>query len=191
MDPVIQFRNVFKAFGSHAIYEGMDLEIREGETLTVIGGSGQGKSVCMKMMIGLLYADEGEVLFRGSEVSELGHDGLRELRRKVSYVFQSGALFDSMNIRDNVGYALIEHTSMGDDEITKRAWECLDMVGLGQDRGDRAMVDPGGDSANTGGVAQFDHLPGQVGRCRVDVLDRDIEQRVAHRPADPAHAFRA
>ena len=135
MDPVIQFRNVFKAFGSHAIYEGMDLEIREGETLTVIGGSGQGKSVCMKMMIGLLYADEGEVLFRGSEVSELGHDGLRELRRKVSYVFQSGALFDSMNIRDNVGYALIEHTSMGDDEITKRAWECLDMVGLGQDRG--------------------------------------------------------
>ncbi|MEZ4381449.1 MAG: ATP-binding cassette domain-containing protein [Nannocystaceae bacterium] len=71
MAPVIQFRNVFKAFGNHVIYEGMNLEIERGETLSVIGGSGQGKSVCMRPMIGLLYADE-EVLFAGSDVGETG-----------------------------------------------------------------------------------------------------------------------
>jgi len=135
MASLIELRHVHKAFGAHTVYRDMALSVDEGETLTVIGGSGQGKSVCMKMMIGLLFADEGEVLFRGAEVSELGYDGLRALRRKVAMVFQGGALFDSMNIRDNVGYALIEHTEMSDSEITERAWECLDMVGLGQDRG--------------------------------------------------------
>ena len=135
MAAVIELRHVHKAFAKHKVYSDMDLAVEEGETLTVIGGSGQGKSVCMKMMIGLLFADHGEVLFRGEEVSDMAFDELRALRRKVAMVFQGGALFDSRNIRDNVGYALIEHTSMGDSEITERAWECLDMVGLGQDRG--------------------------------------------------------
>ncbi|MCA9636589.1 MAG: ATP-binding cassette domain-containing protein [Myxococcales bacterium] len=134
MAAVIELRHVDKAFGSHVVYQNMSLTIEEGETLTVIGGSGQGKSVCLKLMIGLLLADEGDVLFRGQEVSGLGHEGLRDLRRKVAMVFQGGALFDSMNIRENVGYALTEHTKMSDDEITRRAWECLGMVGLGQDR---------------------------------------------------------
>jgi phospholipid/cholesterol/gamma-HCH transport system ATP-binding protein len=135
MAAVIELQGVGKSFGDHTVYQDMHLAVEEGETLTVIGGSGQGKSVCMKMMIGLLFADEGEVRFRGAEVSELDHEGLRALRQKVAMVFQGGALFDSMNIRDNVGYALIEHTSMADEAITARAWECLDMVGLGQDRG--------------------------------------------------------
>ena len=73
MAAVIELHGVHKSFGDHTVYRDMHLEVEEGETLTVIGGSGQGKSVCMKMMIGLLSADEGDVLFRGSEVSELDY----------------------------------------------------------------------------------------------------------------------
>ena len=83
------------------------------------------------MMIGLLFADEGQILFRGEDVGTMGAEGLRELRRHVSYVFQGGALFDSMSVLENVGYALREHTKMGDAEIRDRVVECVEMVGLG------------------------------------------------------------
>ncbi|MEZ4451705.1 MAG: ATP-binding cassette domain-containing protein [Nannocystaceae bacterium] len=132
---IFTLRHVDKAFEGHVVYDDMSLDILEGETLTVIGGSGQGKSVCLKLMIGLLTADEGEVLYRGQEVSSMDYEGIRVLRSKVSMVFQGGALFDSMTILANVGYGLREHTKMSDDEIRRRAWDCLEMVGLGQDRG--------------------------------------------------------
>jgi phospholipid/cholesterol/gamma-HCH transport system ATP-binding protein len=131
---VFRFREVSKAFGDNVVYDAMDLELYAGETLTVIGGSGEGKSVCLKMMIGLLYADEGTVTYHGREVSEMSSEELRTLRTKVSMVFQGGALFDSMNVLENVGYALTEHTDMGDQQIRARVIECLDMVGLGPDR---------------------------------------------------------
>ena len=131
---VYELRGVYKAFGKHVIYEDMSLAIAEGETLTVIGGSGMGKSVCLKLMLGLLPYDGGSIRYRGQEIGELDHEGLRRLRQKVAMVFQGGALFDSMSVLDNVGYALREHTSMGDQEIAERAWECLAMVGLGADR---------------------------------------------------------
>ncbi|MBL4686907.1 MAG: ATP-binding cassette domain-containing protein [Nannocystaceae bacterium] len=108
----------------------MSLAVRAGETLTIIGGSGQGKSVCLKMMIGLLRPDSGSVQVKGVEVPDLDDRGLTEVRRTVAYVFQGGALFDSMNVLDNVGYALREHTSMREDEIEHRAAECLELVGL-------------------------------------------------------------
>jgi phospholipid/cholesterol/gamma-HCH transport system ATP-binding protein len=130
---IISFKGVDKAFGDNVVYEGMDLEICEGETLTVIGGSGLGKSVCLKLMIGLLRADDGSITYRGKEVGEMGALELRDLRRKVSYVFQGGALFDSMTVAENVSYALVEHTEMGDDEIRERVVRCLAMVGLGLD----------------------------------------------------------
>lgn len=131
--PLIALRNVHKAFGPNVVYRGMDLEVHEGETLTIIGGSGLGKSVCLKLMIGLLTQDEGDVLYRGREVADMTAEDLRRLRQDVSMVFQGGALFDSMSVLENVGYALVEHTKMTDDEIRARAIECLDMVGLGLD----------------------------------------------------------
>ncbi len=130
-EALITFSNVDKAFGSNIIYEGMNLEVRLGETLTIIGGSGQGKSVCLKLMVGLLQADAGEVLYYGRDVADMSARELRELRTRVSMVFQGGALFDSMSIRENVGYALREHTQMGDAEIEDRAVESLELVGLG------------------------------------------------------------
>ena len=128
--PVIEFDRVTKTFGDHTVYQDMDLEVRRGETLTIIGGSGQGKSVCLKMMIGLLQADGGEVRVQGKVVGNLGPEGLRQIRQRVAYVFQGGALFDSMTVLDNIGYALREHTKKGDDEIYEKARYCVELVGL-------------------------------------------------------------
>lgn len=136
---VIEFRGVSKAFGEKVIYRNMDLQIRSGETLTIIGGSGTGKSVCLKMVIGLLFADSGEVCVDGQNVGEMDDDALRKVRRKVSMVFQSGALFDSMNVAENVGYALREHTKQSDEEIHDRVARCLGLVGLGLDENPEIM----------------------------------------------------
>jgi phospholipid/cholesterol/gamma-HCH transport system ATP-binding protein len=133
MATVFELRNLYKAFGDNVIYEDMNLEVQEGETFTIIGGSGMGKSVCLKLMIGLLPYESGHVLFKGQEVGDMNREQLRELRRHVSMVFQGGALFDSMNVFENVTYALREHTKMSDQEMLERAKECLDMVGLGYD----------------------------------------------------------
>ncbi|NVB41843.1 ATP-binding cassette domain-containing protein [Pseudenhygromyxa sp. WMMC2535] len=130
-DVLISFEGVHKSFGDNTVYEDMNLDVRLGETLTIIGGSGQGKSVCLKLMIGLLRADAGRVLYYGHDVADMGAEQLRELRTRVSMVFQGGALFDSMNIGQNVGYALREHTDMSDDEIEQRSIESLELVGLG------------------------------------------------------------
>ncbi len=128
--PVIEFRGVTKTFGDHTVYQDMDLQVRRGETLTIIGGSGQGKSVCLKMMIGLLQADGGEVKVNDKVVGEQGPDGLRAIRQRVAYVFQGGALFDSMTVLDNIGYALREHTKLGDEAIYDKARDCVELVGL-------------------------------------------------------------
>ena len=134
MATVFELKNLNKAFGENVIYEDMNLQIEEGETFSIIGGSGMGKSVCLKLMIGLLPYEAGHVLFKGQEVGDMDRDQLRELRRHVSMVFQGGALFDSMTVLENVTYALREHTKMSDEEMLERAKECLDMVGLGYDR---------------------------------------------------------
>ena len=131
---IIEFRKVTKAFGDNVIYSDMDLLVRKGETFTIIGGSGLGKSVCMKMMIGLLRADSGEVLFNGEDVGALDDDGLRRVRRKVAYVFQGGALFDSMSVVENIGYGLREHAQdrrqVTDEFVREKATQCIEMVGL-------------------------------------------------------------
>lgn len=129
-EPIIDFRGVTKRFGEHVVYDDMSLSVLPGETLTIIGGSGGGKSVCLKMMIGLLLPDAGQVLFHGDSVPDLSDEGLRQVRRKVAYVFQGGALFDSMTVAENIGYALREHTKLDEARIRQRALECLDMVGL-------------------------------------------------------------
>lgn len=128
--PFIEFRGVTKSFGDNKVYDDMDLTVRRGETLTIIGGSGQGKSVCLKMMIGLLQADAGVVKVDGQLVGEQNAEGLRAIRQRVAYVFQGGALFDSMTVLENIGYALREHTTLGDDGILTKARACVDMVGL-------------------------------------------------------------
>jgi phospholipid/cholesterol/gamma-HCH transport system ATP-binding protein len=127
---IIELRDVCKSFGEHVVYDHMNLSIYAGETLTIIGGSGGGKSVFLKMLIGLLKPDSGQVLYRGTNVPDLDAAGLVGVRRHVAYLFQGGALFDSMDVLGNISYPLREHTQLGDAEMEERAAQCLDMVGM-------------------------------------------------------------
>lgn len=129
-EPIMSLRGVDKAFGDKVIFKGLDLDLYRGETVSILGRSGTGKSVLLKMMIGLLRQDDGSILYQGEEVNEMDSMELRKLRQDVAMVFQAGALFDSMTVLDNVGYALFEHTKMGEEEIRERAATCLAMVGM-------------------------------------------------------------
>ena len=102
----IRYEGLCKSFGSNQVLRGVDLDVHEGETVVVLGGSGSGKSVLLKHTIGLLRADRGRVHVDGQVVSDLNEDQFLEVRKKVGMVFQAGALFDSMNVFENVAYAL-------------------------------------------------------------------------------------
>lgn len=125
----IELREVRKAFGARLVLEGVSLEVRDGETLAVIGGSGVGKSVLLKGIVGLLPPDSGRVLVDGREVGTLGREELYELRRQVGYVFQFAALFDSMSVFDNVAMGL-RRMRLPPDEVEGRVREALDLVEL-------------------------------------------------------------
>src|SRR5580698_4644337 len=107
-EPYIEFRHVFKAFGSHAVLEDVSFYVRRGDMVGILGRSGVGKSVTLKHILGFLKPDGGQVLVDGLEVSRLSEDALMDVRRHVTMVFQSGALFDSLSIAENVAYPLRE-----------------------------------------------------------------------------------
>jgi len=126
----ISCRNVWKSFGRKAVLRGVNLDVKAGETLVVMGQSGTGKSVLLKHFVGLLVADQGQVLVDGADVARLSRRKLFELRMRFGMVFQGAALFDSLSVEDNVGLALSEHTEMSDEEILGIVDGKLSMVGL-------------------------------------------------------------
>jgi phospholipid/cholesterol/gamma-HCH transport system ATP-binding protein len=126
----IELKGVYKAFGTKEVLRGFSLELEEGQTLSIIGHSGAGKSVTLKHIVGLLYPDDGEVWVDGRKVSELEQEELYELRRNVGYVFQFAALFDSMTVGENVAMGLRRIPEMFEDEIAVRVRECLALVDL-------------------------------------------------------------
>jgi phospholipid/cholesterol/gamma-HCH transport system ATP-binding protein len=126
----IEMFDVEKAFGGTPILKGLTLTIEEGQTMSIIGGSGSGKSTALKHMVGLLRPDDGEVYVDEQNVSRLDQESLYDLRRNVGYVFQFAALFDSMTIAENVGMGLRRMPSLSDEAIDERVVECLHMVGL-------------------------------------------------------------
>jgi phospholipid/cholesterol/gamma-HCH transport system ATP-binding protein len=127
---VVSFRDVSKRFGDKVVLDDVSLEVRRGEMLVVLGGSGTGKSVLLKHISGLLRPDSGGVVVLGWGVSHREESELVELRRKVSYIFQQGALFDSLSVGENIAFPLREHTAMSDGEIRARVGELLERVGL-------------------------------------------------------------
>jgi phospholipid/cholesterol/gamma-HCH transport system ATP-binding protein len=129
-EPMIRLRGLAKRFGTHQVLDGLDLEIERGETMVVIGGSGTGKSVLLKHIIGLLRPDAGEVLVDGVSVAELHGWELKEFRKEFGMLFQGAALFDSLRVLDNVAFGLREHTRLKDAEIRERVREKLALVGL-------------------------------------------------------------
>jgi phospholipid/cholesterol/gamma-HCH transport system ATP-binding protein len=129
-DSFIRFVDVEKAFGPNKVLRGVNLEVARGETVVVLGGSGSGKSVLLRHAVGLFRPDSGQVFVEGVEISNLPEDELLEPRKKVGMLFQSGALFDSMTVRENVSFALVEHTDWDEAKVLARAEEVLRLVEL-------------------------------------------------------------
>jgi len=129
-DVAVRFEGVHKAFQGKPVLRALDLEIHAGETFTILGGSGSGKSVCLKHMIGLLQADRGSIDVRGRDVTRLGEAAWAELRREFGMVFQGGALFDSLTVYENVAYPIREHLDWREPRIAERVAQCLEGVGL-------------------------------------------------------------
>lgn len=129
-EPMIKVVDLYKAFGPKKVLEGANLEINKGESMVVLGGSGSGKSVLIKCIIGILKADAGEVYVAGQEVISMKDAQLNEMRKRFGMLFQGGALFDSLSVWENVGFGLKQHTRLSDKEIKERAVEKLKLVGL-------------------------------------------------------------
>ncbi len=126
----IHFDNIHKSFGDHHVLQGITLDVRRGETLVILGGSGVGKSVLIRHIIGLVRPDSGEVQVDGEVVTRLSESRLTSVRKKVAMLFQGGALFDSMNVLDNVGFGLREHTRLSEAAIRAKVREKLALVEL-------------------------------------------------------------
>ena len=127
---MIKLVDVHKAFGAKRVLEGFSLEVDEGETMVIVGYSGTGKSVAIKHIVGLLEPDVGTVWVDGQEVPRLSRPQLYALRANIGYVFQFAALFDSLNIGDNVAMGLRKEGKLREPEIMKRVGEALDLVDL-------------------------------------------------------------
>ena len=127
---MIELKNIHKSFEENHILRGLNLKVERGESVVVIGGSGSGKSVLLKHIIGLLEPDHGTVVVNDKELSEMDEDRLNEFRKKFGMLFQSSALFDSMTVWENVGFGLKRHTNMPESEIRDIVTEKLKMVGL-------------------------------------------------------------
>lgn len=128
--PLIQLEGVTKSFGPNQVLRGVDLEIARGEIFTLLGGSGSGKSVMLKHMIGLLQPDAGRIRVQGRDVAGLPESEWVALRKQIGFVFQGAALFDSLSVFENVAYGLREHLEWDEGQIRARVAECLSAVGL-------------------------------------------------------------
>jgi phospholipid/cholesterol/gamma-HCH transport system ATP-binding protein len=129
--PMIQVVDLHKTFGPYEVLKGIDLEIPAGSTCVILGGSGSGKTVLMKHMIGLLRPDSGRMIIDGEDIVPMGTDALERVRRKFGMVFQAAALFDSMNVYENVAFPLREHRrKMPEEQVRETVRKKLALMGL-------------------------------------------------------------
>lgn len=127
---MIEIKNLHKTFNGHHVLDGINLTINTGETTVIMGRSGCGKSVLLKHIIGILKPDSGQILIDGKDVAKMDDKALSVLRMKFGMLFQGAALFDSLNVLENVGFGMIEHTGATHEAVAKRVKECLSLVGL-------------------------------------------------------------
>jgi phospholipid/cholesterol/gamma-HCH transport system ATP-binding protein len=127
---MIEVKQLKKSFGEKLVLQGVDMTIKDGESLTIIGQSGCGKSVLLKHLVGLLRPDSGQVLVDGRNLFTVKIKELYEIRKRFGVLFQGAALFDSMTVEENVGLALHQHSKMTEQQIAARVEECLNLVSL-------------------------------------------------------------
>ena len=129
-DVFVEFRDVHKAYGPKEVLRGASLKVYRGEVLVILGGSGTGKSVTLRHILGLEAPDAGRILVEEEDITDLPEEELYRVRKKFGMLFQSGALFDSMNVFENIAFPLREHTDLKEEEITRSVREKLALVNL-------------------------------------------------------------
>jgi phospholipid/cholesterol/gamma-HCH transport system ATP-binding protein len=127
---MIEFDDVLFSYGSRPVLKNISFSIRANEKVAVLGGSGEGKTTILKLVLGLLQPDSGKILIQGEDITAKSEDELREFRMKFSIVFQEGALFDSLSVRENVAFCLREYTRMPEQEIEDKVRALLRRVGM-------------------------------------------------------------
>src|ERR1700731_2888870 len=131
-EPAISVRNVVVSYNGRRVLDGINLDVRRGETMVLLGGSGSGKSTLLRQIIGLEHPQSGEVLVNGLDLAKSGAADLKRLRRSIGVAFQGGALFNSMSVEDNVALPLREHTQLAESTISLMTWMKLAVVGLAE-----------------------------------------------------------
>src|SRR5688572_5687500 len=129
-DPFVEFVDVHKAYGAKQVLRGASVKVYRGEVVVIMGGSGTGKSVTLRHMLGLEAPDRGRVIVEEEDITDLPEEELYRVRKKFGMLFQSAALFDSMNVFENIAFPLREHTEMSDDDIARAVREKLELVNL-------------------------------------------------------------
>ncbi|HVW94456.1 MAG TPA: ATP-binding cassette domain-containing protein [Mucilaginibacter sp.] len=153
-ETVVCIQGLKKSFGDKHVLKDINLDLKRGENIVILGRSGTGKSVTIQCIVGMLTPDEGSVKVFGQDVSEMSEEELKELRKKIGFLFQSGALFDSMTVRENLEFPLTRVLKLTDqDEIDRRVKEALESVGLA-DAIDKMPSDLSGGMRKRAGLAR-------------------------------------
>lgn len=161
-EPLIEVIDLRKSFNSHPVLRGLSFSVDQGTRLVIMGGSGAGKTVCLRLIAGLIRPDSGQVRVFGRNIEHLSEEALLPIRRRMGYVFQGAALFDSLTVYDNVAFPLREHTGLGEHEIAGPVRRYLSLVGLGTD------VEPRLPSELSGGMRK------RVGIARALAVDPQV-----------------
>jgi phospholipid/cholesterol/gamma-HCH transport system ATP-binding protein len=127
---MIEFQDIKLAYGSNVVLDGLNFRVSFHEKIAILGGSGMGKTTILKLLLGLAVPDSGRILIDGQDISEMTSEELRKTRMKFSIVFQEGALFDSLNVKENIAFALREYTDYSEDEIDRRVRELAGRLGI-------------------------------------------------------------
>ena len=130
-DVIISIKNLHKSFGKNKVLKGVNLTVNKGEDLVILGRSGTGKSVTIKCLVGLVEADKGEIKVLGTDITKLKDNALDPIRVRIGFMFQNGALYDSMSVRQNLAFTLKHHTKdLSEEQIEKQILQALENVGL-------------------------------------------------------------
>ena len=129
--PVIEFKNVYKSFGDNAVLRGINLAVKKAENLVILGRSGSGKSIAIKCLVGLTKIDKGEIFVSGTDITKLNENNLNAIRTKMGFLFQNGALYDSMTVGKNLAFTLTHNNKkLTADQVERLVAEALENVGL-------------------------------------------------------------
>lgn len=158
---ILRLEDIHKSFGAHHVHKGVSFGLNKGESIGLLGGSGTGKSVLLRSIIGLERIDSGNIFFHNERIDHLTEDQLKDFRIKISYSFQSGALFDSINVYENIAYPLREHTKLSENQISAKIKDMLKLIDL---EGKEHLMP----SDLSGGMQK------RVGMARAMILDPEI-----------------